>query len=394
MPLLTVRQAYETIMATVRPATTERVALSEATGRFLAEPVVADRAYPPINRATMDGIAVASRFGGRAWHIETTLPAGVPARPLHDPQTGCVQIMTGAEVPENADAVIPFEAITIEGDTARLNEGLPVAGDNIHAKGIDRQHGDVLLLPSIRLNAPRIALMAGVGHAHVTVARRPRVALISTGDEIVPVEKATVNPHETRASNLAGLAAGLTAIGLRPVMTGHAPDDRRAIEHAIQRALDDADILLVSGGVSKGRFDFVPEVLRACGVEQIFHGVAQKPGKPLWFGTHTGGQAVLGLPGNPVSTLAVFRRYVAPFVWAMQGGTIKPPTRVSLPAEVHPHPSLTLLLPATLDESSRACPVAYHGSGDFAALGATDGLVEIPPKTENAQAVFHAWDLA
>ncbi len=394
MTLLSVADAYATIMEHRLPLATEEVPLEQAAGRILAQTILADRDYPPISRATMDGIAVSAATKG-PWRIEATLPAGHPANPLRDTQSGGVQIMTGAEVPANADAVVPVEDIQLEGDTATLREGVDIVrGQNIHAKAFDRKRGDQLLEPGARLDAPRIAILAATGHARVRVARPPRVAILTTGSEVVPVDHPDIQPAQVRASNNIGLQAGLRLAGITDFTAEHIPDDEGHTINAIARALESCDLLLLSGGVSKGKFDYVPGALRQAGTHNLFHGVAQRPGKPLWFG-RTETARVFGLPGNPVSTLTVFRRYVLPFIQLGMGMTPGEPVPVALATGLSPHPKLTLLTPCTLhqpaaDAPAQARPVEYHGSGDLTALATSHGFVQIEPGSSGSGSFF-AW---
>lgn len=393
MGLLSVSEAEAAILARAPAVRVERVPLDEAAGRILAEEIFADRDYPPINRATMDGIAVKAS-GAIAWRIEATIAAGDAAPLLVDARGGCVQIMTGAEVPGNADAVIPVEEIDVSGPDVRLKPGTPVAaGQNIHARGIDRRRGDLLLTPGALLDAPRIAILAATGHATVRVATIPRVAILSTGSEIVPVDHPDIRPGQSRASNLAGLAAGLRGLGVCAMTTAHVVDDAEEIKRAIEHSLAHADLLLISGGVSKGHFDHVPGALAACGVRTIFHGVAQRPGKPLWFG-ETDGCRVFGLPGNPVSTLTVFRRYIVPFIQQSLGAPVPAPEIVGLGPGLPPHATLTQLRPVRR-RGDRVEAIAYHGSGDFTALADSDGFVQIDPGKDQPAGTgcFFCWTI-
>ncbi|HMO51572.1 MAG TPA: molybdopterin molybdotransferase MoeA [Kiritimatiellia bacterium] len=406
MPLLTVIEAERLIQEATPPSPpTEMVVLTEALGRVLAEPVLADRDYPPINRATMDGIAVhrdAIARGTNPLTVECTIPAGVPAPRLRDPRNGCARIMTGAEVPENAEGIVPVEDVRVENGFARLVSPLAFTpGQHIHAKSIDRRRGDHLLEPGAFLDAPRIAILAAVGRSRIRVARAPRCAVISNGDEIVPIDREVIAPTEVRASNLIALCAGLTALGITEIDARHLPDDPGAITTAITEQLAVHDVLLLSGGVSKGAFDYIPSALAAAGARNVFHGVAQKPGKPLWFGK-TDSCFVFGLPGNPVSTLSVFRRYVAPFIIRWMGGNPPLPRGIQLSGDIHPHPLLTLFIPVRVESAAsgldRAIPVEYHGSGDFAALSDSNGFIEMPPISREIVAKsrifpFYSWHI-
>jgi len=384
--MLTVAEAFEKVMTLAPEPRTEVIDLTKSRGRILAEPVLADRDYPPIDRATMDGIAInASSWNGgiRSWTIENTVAAGVPSIEIRDSMHGCAQIMTGAELPENADGIIPFEDISIDSQTVSANPSATFRpGIHVHAKGMDRQAGDLLISGGVRLDAPRIAILASVGHARVRVAIPPRVGILSTGNEIVPIDADMIMPTQVRASNLTALKAALGELGISKVTCAHVEDDLASTTSEIQSMRSNCDILILSGGVSMGKYDFVPEALRQSGVNEIFHKVAQKPGKPLWFGRTTTG-FVFGLPGNPVSTLTVFRRYVVPFILASMGRSAGDTLFAQSTVSISPHPTLTTFPPVSLVDNKKGIiriePVTYHGSGDFAALAESDGFVEIPP---------------
>lgn len=385
MTLITVHDAYQTVMANVPPVKTEIIPLGAAAGRILGESVIADRDYPPINRSTMDGITLSLdswHSGRRLWKIEQTIAAGQPAVALKDHLNNCAQIMTGAEVPANCSGIIPFEQIAIEADHARLLTPVEfIEGQHIHIRSSDRKAGDVLLKPGVPLDAPRIAILAAVGRATVNVAKPPRVAVLSTGNEVVPVDQESVAPTQVRASNSTALVAALRVCGVIEITERHLPDDPDITTKEIRAALERHDILVLTGGVSKGKFDYVPEALRQIGAENIFHHVAQKPGKPFWFGK-TAHHTIFGLPGNPVSTLTVFRRYAVPFIKTMMGAPLPEIVTARIMQPVKPHSTLTTFPPVQVRINHEAVveaqTVAYHGSGDFAALAESSGFLEVP----------------
>ena len=395
MPLLSVTDAYATIMSHTPKPIAESIELAAATGRILVEPVRADRDYPPINRATMDGIAfsVASWNAGiRFWNIEHIAAAGALSRPLRDTLHGCVKIMTGAEVPSGCSGILPIELVQLQGDVASArDEATFTDGQFVHLKASDRKTGDLILSPGALIDAPRIAILAAAGHTPVRVARLPRVAVISTGNEIVPVDQKDLSPVQSRASNAAALLAALAQMGIHDAQAIHLVDDLAITTARIAEVLRSHDIVILTGGVSKGQYDFVPTALEQAGVAPLFHGVAQKPGKPFWFGQSTTA-TVFGLPGNPVSTLTVFRRYVAPFIRTSLGQTVETPRFVHLNKPIQPHPTLTLFPPVRVSPSGEAEPVEYHGSGDFAALAESDGFLEIPPGgADGTNVPFWGW---
>ena len=379
--LLTVDEAERLVLDQAPRWSTERVPLAQATGRILRQAITADRDYPPIHRSTMDGIAIAHSSwlnGQRAWNVDHVITAGSPAPRLSDPAKTCVRIMTGAELPANADSIVPVELITMDGARAIIDSGATVTpGQYVHARGIDLATGACALEPGVLLDAPRIAIAAALGHATVAVAARPFVTVISTGNEVVPIETANPRPGQTRASNLIALTSGLQALGIQRIDARHVPDQLDQTTSVIGEAIERGDVVLISGGVSMGILDVVPQALATCGVKPIFHKVAQKPGKPLWFGS-TDRCHVFGLPGNPVSTLTTFRRYIAPFILTGMGARIGMVERRTIQTAVQPHPVLTIFPPVRANPSGLD-PIPHHGSGDFRSLADSIGFVEIPP---------------
>ena len=365
----------------------EEISLKDASGRILREAIRADREYPALDRSRMDGIAIAFaawEMGIRDFPVGGMARAG-DVRGRLDDAAGCVEIMTGAPCPEGADTVIPYEALKIENGVASVGQEATVAqGQFLHFRGSDCALGEVLVESGLRLNAARVAAAASMGYARIKVTRRPRIAVVTTGDELVGVEAVPL-PHQVRASN--GLALCALLEGLGSVRVDSVGDDPGALRARLEASLEECDVLLVTGGVSAGKFDEVPSVLESLGVEKIFHKVAQKPGKPLWFGRGPQGWLVFGLPGNPVSALVCARRYVVPLLHAQSGierteragSSPKPVERVRF-SGTFPAPSkLTQFLPVRLVDSV-AIPCPVNGSGDFTGLGRSDGFVEIPPQ--------------
>jgi molybdopterin molybdotransferase len=252
----------------------------------------------------------------------------------------------------------------------------------VHRRGSDARAGDVLLEAGTRLAAPELAIAASAGLPELPVSRAIRVAVISTGDELVE-PGAPILEHQVRRSNSYGLAAALTLSGFPPASDLQLPDQEDAIRLAVADALERHDVLVLSGGVSAGRFDHVPGVLASLGVRARFHGIAQRPGRPMWFGTSDPGKAVFALPGNPVSVLVCLARYVIPALLRMAGSPVRPPRPVVLARAHRFEKALACFLPVTLgyDQQGRATaePRPTRGSGDFIALAGTDGFVELPP---------------
>lgn len=398
---IAVEEAERRVAARAAGYGAERIPLDAAAGRFLAEPVRADRPQPPFDRVTMDGVAI--RFadweaGLRRFAVRGVHAAGAPPPALSE-SGGCFEVMTGAVMPTGADAVVPVERIVLEGGVAAIQDDVAVRpGLNVHAAGSDCPSGAVWVPSGARLNGPRIALAASAGYETVSVARPPRTAIVSTGDELVDVG-AAVAPHQIRRSNGHGCAAALVAHTGVTASLHHAPDDLAKTAAVLEAALALNDLVVLSGGVSMGRYDYVPAALAQLGVTPIFHKVAQRPGKPMWFGAGPGGQAVFGLPGNPVSTLTCLARYVIPFVFRAMAADTGPPVRAALAREVAFQPDLTYFLPVRLewDPTGRllAHPNPANTSGDHGALAPADGFLELPRGQDVFPAgfvgSFHPW---
>lgn len=381
--MINVAEADRIIAEALPHYPTEVRLLKDAYGAVLRQQVCADRPQPPFDRVTMDGIAIRCADyldGVRAFSIEGVQRAGEPAKQLTQPNA-CFEAMTGAVMPAGADCVIKVEDIEVSNGVARVRDGLSLStGHFVHKLGTDGRLGNIVLDVGSVLTPPRIAIAAAFGVHEVCVAKPPSIAIVSTGDELVEVDK-TPLPHQIRLSNVYAIEAGLRMRGFLDVDRYHLPDVRDQIEEAIAGLLARMDIVLLTGGVSMGKFDYVPEVLRALNVEERFHKVAQRPGKPLWFGVAPGGKPVFGLPGNPVSAIVCFRRYVLHHVEQAMGRTIKPDT-ASLAEPVSFAPKMTYFTPVSLaaDASGRqiASPLRTNTSGDFGTLGLSDGIIELP----------------
>jgi molybdopterin molybdotransferase len=363
----------------------ESLPLAQCAGAVLRENIYAERDQPPFDRVTMDGIALDSRGvrgGLRRLQIQAMQAAGEPPLTLAD-RSHCIEVMTGAVLPGGCDTVVPVERITVRGREAELADEAAVEPDrNVHRRGTDTRQGSLLLATGTRLGPPEIAIAAGAGMARVRVSSQPMLAIISTGNELVePGEP--ILPHQVRRSNAYAIAAALRLHGFQRVADDHILDDAAELRRRLKFYLETHDVLVLSGGVSMGKLDLVPQVLEELGVRRIFHKVAQRPGKPLWFGIASSGAAVLALPGNPVSTAICVSRYVLPALAASQGQSAAPPERMALGAPVTVEPALTFFLPVRvqIDDWGRswAMPAPTHGSGDFTALAGTDGFVELPP---------------
>lgn len=385
--MLSFTEALNTVKEKLAAATftrqTEAVPLAEARDRDLAEDVAADRDYPPFNRSIRDGFAVRAsdvsavpvtlnlkgevRAGG---HFDGTIGAGE-----------CVSIMTGAPLPAGADAVVMVEFTELQGDNVTIQRTVQ-AGENIVRQGSEAALGIAVLPRGRRLGAAELGLLATVGKSHVSVFVRPTVAILPTGDEVVPVEQ---RPEwfQIRNSNATALSAQVAAAGGIPQSLEIAPDRPEALLPLIQEGLK-SDLLLMSGGVSVGKYDFVEQVLADLGAEFYFQSVALRPGKPLVFG-RIGDKFFFGLPGNPISTFVTFALFVRPAIAVLGGGNFELPLflRARLGNPLQQRTGLTAFLPARVDSSSGepvVSAVAWQGSGDLVGVAASNCFIVIHPE--------------
>jgi molybdopterin molybdotransferase len=383
--VLTPAEADELIGQHLQCLPIESLPLAQCAGAVLRENIYAERDQPPFDRVAMDGVALESRAvsaGRRSFRIAATLAAGDAPLTLAD-TTECIEVMTGAVLPGGCDSVIPVEELTVTGEQVALAPQAQVEPwQNVHRRGSDTRQGALLLSTGQRLRAPEIAIAASAGMARIRVASQPMLIVISTGNELVePGEP--VLAHQVRRSNAYGIVSALRERGFQRVADDHIRDDAAELRERLRFHLQTHDVLVLSGGVSMGRFDLVPKVLAELGVRTVFHKVAQRPGKPLWFGMAPSGAAVFGLPGNPVSTLVCLTRYVLPALRGALGQLPQTVQRMALGAPLTVTPPLTYFVPVRLEQDDWgrewAVPAPTNGSGDFTALAGTDGFVELPP---------------
>jgi molybdopterin molybdotransferase len=363
--------------------------LEQCAGQTLREDIFPERDNPPFDRVCMDGIAIDSRSlarGNRRFGIQATQAAGAPPLQLSGAD-GAVEVMTGAVLPAGADCVIPQEEYAQTDGTAQLKEhatGAPYR--NVQRRGEDSQLGVAMLTAGVRLDAPQLAVLASAGLASVQVSRQPRVMIISTGDELVEPGR-LIADYQVRRSNVYSIIGALRARHFEQVRNDHIGDNVERLRERLTEHLGTQDVMILSGGVSKGKFDHVPKVLKSLGVREVFYEVAQRPGMPMWFGTHASGCAVFGLPGNPVATLVCVIRYIVPALLSAMGTRKSSAERIALSAPVSPaRVPFTYFMPVSLhyDEPGRprAAPRRPNGPGDFLALTHTDGFLELPPNSE------------
>jgi len=402
--MLTTEQASKAIAGSMAVFDAEDVALSDATGRILRQSIKAERDQPPFDRVTMDGIAVdyASLSGGiRRFVIQGTQAAGDPVHTLKDGGR-CIEIMTGAVLPRDADCVIPVERIHVAGEVAEIEEGYCATQNQfIHPKGSDHRKGAEVIVAGAMISPMEIAIIASCGMEMVSVSKQPVISVISTGNELVPPGQ-PIEDHQVRLSNGPALIAMLKDQGFAQSTHEHLVDEPALLEKRLVTHLDKADVLILSGGVSMGKADYVPQVLSDLGVKVIFHKISQRPGLPMWFGIGAENQAVFALPGNPVSTLVCCRQYVLPALFLASGRPAREEETAILSEDVTFDPSLTCFLPVRLvgasDGKLVAQPAPTNTSGDFTALGGTDGYIELAKETnefpKDTVVPLHRWDAA
>ncbi|HCM76825.1 MAG TPA: molybdopterin molybdenumtransferase MoeA [Cytophagales bacterium] len=384
--MVSVSEATSIIAAHLFAPQAESIRISEAHNKVLAAPLYADRDFPPFNRVAMDGIAIQFdqlKKGQTTFEIEDVAAAGVPQKSLQE-KTHCMEVMTGAPLPENTDTVIRYEDLEIKEKRATLLTTAIDAQQNVHTQGQDAKQNQLLLQPGAQLSAAEIALIASVGLTHVSVKSTPRTAILSTGDELVDIGSIP-QAHQIRRSNSYALEAGLLSMGCRSQLF-HLRDEKEIIKKELSQLLNDHDLIILSGGVSKGKFDYIPEVLEELGVKKHFHRVNQRPGKPFWFGS-VGNKTVFALPGNPVSTYLCFYRYIKP--WLLKSWGLEEKTEYAfLGSDFQFTPNLTYFLQVRMvNEKGKqmAYPVPGGGSGDFANLKEVNAFLELPEGKDTFQ---------
>jgi len=381
---LTVAEAQAALQSHLPLVAPSSCVLRELNGCVLAEPIVMERDQPPFDRVAMDGIACAAQRDGdpRRLRIAGTQAAGSATQTLQH-SSECIEVMTGAELPHGCNCVVPVERIQIADGYAQLEENFQTtAWLNVHRRGSDAQASSALLHPGRLLGATEIAIVASAGYAQAKVYRSPSIALISTGNELIEPGQ-PITSWQIRRSNTYAVQAALQQHGHQRIVDAHLADDLELLRTRVRELLDSNDVLILSGGVSMGKFDFVPQVLTELGVRCIFHKIQQRPGKPMWFGVRDDGKAVYALPGNPVSTIMCLHRYVLPGLRHAMRVTSSSQETIALAADAKAHDELTVFVPVNLQRDAtgncRAIPCPTRGSGDFISLLGTDGFVELPP---------------
>ena len=380
--MITTAEARTAILAAMPDFDSESVSANSSTQRILRQSVIAERDQPPFDRVMMDGIALSFGdldSGTQVFPIQATQAAGDEQLSLESGK--CIEIMTGASLPQGADCIIPVERISVCDGSATLEANYKAKQRQfIHPRGSDHSAGSELLGAGKRISPQDIAVINSCGLTDIDVSRSPAIRVISTGNELVPAGQ-PIEPHQIRMSNGPAVVAMLEQHGYNNSEHDHIVDDPELLKERIAVHLDNADVLVLSGGVSMGKADYIPQVLAELGVNVVFHKISQRPGKPMWFGMGPNNQAVFALPGNPVSTLVCCRQYVIPALNAASGLDTPQPDFAALTQDVSFKPELTCFLPVKLLSNTGgqvlAMPVQTNTSGDFAALSETDGYIEL-----------------
>jgi molybdopterin molybdotransferase len=372
----TVREHADRLVARHAPQSLE---LLDTLGRVLAEPILADRDQPPFPRSTRDGFAcrAADVVSGLPVEVIGSIRAG-DAVVFEVSRGKAVEIMTGAPVPAGADCVVMVEHVLRDRDTLRFAPGRTVQpGENIVPTGAEARAGAVIVPAGTRISPAQVAVAAACGAGKLRVFERPRVAIVATGDELVELNQQP-QTQQIRNSNSYSLAAQVMAAGAEPVRLPIARDERVHLESMIREGLG-TDLILLSGGVSMGKYDLVEEVLHSLGAEFFFTGALIQPGKPVVFG-RIGEHYFFGLPGNPVSTMVTFLLFVEPLLAALCGEVGRGPrfARARLVGEVRVKTGLTRFLPARLLDGN-VDAVTWQGSGDLASTSRSNCFLVVPP---------------
>ncbi|MFP6854358.1 MAG: molybdopterin molybdotransferase MoeA [Opitutales bacterium] len=394
--MITVEQAEEKISREWTPRAIEKIPFGCSTGRILRASIKADRPLPPYDRVMMDGVVISAAgwaTGQRNFQLAGLQLPGVSPIALENPKC-CIKAMTGAPMPKGCTFVVPREEFEEEGDMICINESFqPIAEHYLHRCGTDCAVGDELISSGTKLGPNEIAVAASCGQEMIAVTQKIKLLVIDTGDELVEVGE-PLTPYQIRRSNAHLITSACSQMAFVDATSTHCPDDKTLLSQRVASSLHAHDVILLCGGVSKGDRDYVPAVLKENGVEKCFHWVNQRPGKPLWFGRQPRGPLVFGLPGNPLSVLISFHRYVKAALLGLAGATPDETIKVALTERINLGSPKTIFLPVNLHSGKEgvlgAAPSFPKNSGDFASVLGTDGFIQLPSDQENAPAGFVA----
>lgn len=376
---ITVAEAERLIKETAKFIGTEEVDIDASYGRVLAMDIIAEVDNPPFDRVPLDGI-VCRKNAKFPLKMKGCAPAGAKTIDMPEGDDVCLEAMTGAPMPRGAECIVPVEEIIKKDGIVTLKDGVAFdSSRGAHPQGADVRKGDVVLKKGHTIKAPVVAALAANGFSKVLVAKSPVVRILATGDELVSVDSKLLEDGQVRRSNDRMIESVFKSFGCTDIKRHYVKDGQKETEEAIKRCLDECDILVMSGGVSLGNFDYVPESLMKMGVEKVFHHVLQRPGAPFMFGKTAKGQAVFALPGNPVASLSVSTRYVGGYIKEIQGAADKAVPTVRLEKNPKPHEDRERFFCVKLnsDRMGYAMPIQTP-SGDFQKVAIADGIVEIP----------------
>ena len=379
--MISVAEAQQLINQTVKDFGSISIDIDDAIGRILREDFYADRDFPPYDRVTMDGIAIQSSTFDRhhSYLIEGIAPAGAPQKTLSS-ASNCLEVMTGAILPEGTDAVIRYEDLTIGDGVAKINLESVNLRQNIHDKGRDRKSGSKIVSAGKMISPAEIGVAATIGKAQIKVSQLPKSIIISTGDELVKVDETPLD-YQIRRSNVHRLKATLQQFGIQ-ADTEHLDDDLEQVKTRLKDILDTYEVVMLSGGVSKGKFDYLPQALESLGVRKLFHKIKQRPGKPFWFGQAPSGTIIFALPGNPVSSFMCTQIYFIDWLRQCLGLQVRKTPYGILQQDLYFKPDLVYFAQVRVNYNEAgeilATPVEGNGSGDLANLVDADAFIQIP----------------
>ncbi len=384
--MIDVDKALEIVTSNRGDFGTELVSLSQSIGRVLKESWHTDRPLPPYDRVTMDGIAIAHQDfsdGKRKFSLEGVAAAGDSQKEKKEPGT-CYEVMTGAILPLGCDTVIRYEDLTITEGLALINLSEVIKHKNVHHKGSDRQLEELVVATNTIISPAEIGVGASLGQHKVKVAKLPQAIIISTGNELVDIDQKPL-AHQIRKSNVFQISTFLSTLGI-DCDTAHLIDNKKEIKSQMQNYLNQYDVILMSGGVSKGKYDFLPEVLEELGAQKLFHKVAQRPGKPFWFGRRES-CTIFAFPGNPISSFMCMHYYFAEWLAESLGVPLRKTQYAALTNPIEFNPDLTYFLEVKISYSSTgqllATPQKGNGSGDLANLAEADAFIKLPRGKNN-----------
>ena len=395
--MILVEEADKIIRSQIKDFGTEKINFESALGRVLAEDLKSDRDLPPFNRVTMDGIAInydAFKKGIRSFPIKTVQAAGdIPVD--INAKNECIEIMTGAALPETTDTIIRYEDLDIKNGIATIIVESIKRGQCIHSKGKDKKQNEIVAAANQFITPAVTGMCASIGKKELLVKKLPRVIIISSGDELIDVNQKP-SPYQIRHSNTYTIKAALQQYSIYAEML-HIPDNPEITKQQIKTCLQQYDIIILSGGISMGKMDFIPQALKELSVENLFYKVQQRPGKPFWFGKHSDGVLVFAFPGNPVSVFMCLYRYFLPWLKSSLALNCNQNLCAVLNEDFSFKIPLQYFLQVKLNINEKgrliATPQEGNGSGDFANLLASDAFMELPLEQDNFTKgeVFRIW---